>query len=174
LVTTNQGPTVSATIIDDNCQQDEGSIAISILTGIPPFTFDWDTGPTDSTLTNLNAGTYTVIVTDNTGCRSAYSYSIVDIQTNCDYHIYLPNVFSPNGDGENDVLYVRGKGVQTLSLRIYNRWGNKVFETEELEFGWDGTYRGEEQESAVFVYYLSATFVNGETAEEKGNISIVK
>jgi gliding motility-associated-like protein len=174
VVTINQGPIVSATIIDDNCLQDEGSIAISILTGIPPFTFDWDTGPTDSTLSNLNAGTYTVIVTDNTGCRSAYNYSIVDIQTNCDYHIYLPNVFSPNGDGENDVLYVRGKGVQTLSLSIYNRWGNKVFETDELEFGWDGTYRGEEQGSAMFVYYLSATFVNGETVEEKGNVSIVK
>ena len=119
-------------------------------------------------------GTYTVIVSDSTGCTSTYITTINDLEIDCDYHIYLPNVFSPNGDGENDILYVRGKGVESITLTIYNRWGNKVFETNDMEIGWDGTYHGNDQGSAVFVYFINATFINGQSIEEKGNVSIVK
>jgi len=83
-------------------------------------------------------------------------------------------VFTPNGDGENDVLYVQGKGIESFELIIYNRWGNKVFETTDIAQGWDGSYNGKEQDNAVFVYYITATFTNTETVGEQGNISIVK
>ena len=173
-VTINLSPTLGITTNDDNCASEEGSITLSTLTGIPPILFSWNTGQADSILTNLAMGTYTVIVSDSTGCTSTYITTINDLEIDCDYHIYLPNVFSPNGDGENDVLYVRGKGIEMMTLTIYNRWGNKVFETNDMQTGWDGTYHGNDQGSAVFVYFINATFINGQSIEEKGNVSIVK
>ncbi len=173
-VSINPRPTVDITTIDDNCEQSSGAISLSTTSGTPPFTFIWNTGDTDSSIANLGVGTYNVIISDSSGCTNNYSINVEDYQVDCEYHVYLPNVFSPNGDNENDVLYVRGKGIETVKLVIYNRWGNKVFETTDINQGWDGTYRGQEQGSAVFVYYLEATFVNGATAKDKGNVSIVK
>jgi gliding motility-associated-like protein len=167
-------PTVDITTIDDNCEQSSGAISLSTTSGTPQFTFNWNTGDTDSSIANLGVGTYNVIVSDSSGCTNNYSINVEDYQVDCEYHVYLPNVFSPNGDNENDVLYVRGKGIKTIQLVIYNRWGNKVFETTDINQGWDGTYRGQKQGSAVFVYYLEATFVNGATTKDKGNVSIVK
>ena len=174
IVTINPSPIVGITTNDDNCASEEGSITLTTLTGTPPILFNWNTGQTDSILPNLAMGTYTVIVSDSTGCTSTYITTINDLEINCDYHIYLPNVFSPNGDGENDILYVRGKGIEMMTLTIYNRWGNKVFETNDMKTGWDGTYHGNDQGSAVFVYFINATFINGQEIEEKGNVSIVK
>ena len=69
-----------------------------------------------------------------------------------EFVIWVPNIFSPNGDGNNDVLYVRGKGVQDVLFKVYNRWGEKVFESTSLDDGWDGTIRGKDVNNAVFVY----------------------
>ena len=175
-ITVNASPIFSVVSIDDNCEQAEGSITLANISGIPPFIYNWDLGLTTSgnTANNLEVGSYSVTVMDSTGCSSTFTTTINDFGLDCDYHIYLPNVFSPNGDGENDVLFVRGKGIESVSLKIYNRWGNKVFESNNLEQGWDGTFKGKEQGSAVFVYYISATFVNGSTIEDKGNVSIVR
>ena len=170
----NPSPTVNITTVDDNCEQAIGAISLNTTSGTPPFTFNWSTGSTDSSIANLGLGIYTVIVGDSNGCTNSYNVSVEDFELDCEYHIYLPNVFSPNGDNENDILFVRGEGIETVKLIIYNRWGNKVFESTDITQGWDGTYRGQEQGSAVFVYYIEATFVNGATAKEKGNVSIVK
>jgi len=88
--------------------------------------------------------------------------------------VYVPNVFTPNGDGSNDVFFVNGKGITGLSVKIYNRWGNKVFEINNLNESWDGTYKGSDQNTAVFVYVLEANFENGKTVTESGNVSLVR
>jgi len=67
-----------------------------------------------------------------------------------------------------------GKSIQSLRFIIYDRWGEKVFETNSTDIGWDGTFRGLPMNSAVFVYYLEATFTNGEKKIEKGNITLVR
>ncbi len=174
LVVVQASPTLAIVKEDDNCQQAIGSIAVSPLTGVTPFTYNWNPPSNDSVLSGLVEGVYTVIVSDSLGCTNSYAIDILNNELDCDYHVYLPNVFSPNGDGENDILYVLGKGVETINLTIYNRWGNKVFESNDMTQGWDGTYNGNEQGNAVFVYYISATFVNGLRVEDKGNVSIVK
>jgi len=173
-VAINASPTLSITQEDDNCQQGIGSITTVPLTGAEPFTYTWSPASTDSALTGLIEGTYTLIVVDSLACKNTYAVDILNLEFDCDYHIYLPNVFSPNGDGENDILYVKGKGIETINLTIYNRWGNKVFESNDLLQGWDGTYNGNEQGNGVFVYYITATFIKGKTVEDKGNVSIVK
>ena len=66
--------------------------------------------------------------------------------------VYIPNIFSPNGDGQNDVFRVRGEYIETLQLTVYNRWGNKVFEGNEPQAAWDGTYNGKTCAGGVFYY----------------------
>ena len=88
--------------------------------------------------------------------------------------IFLPNAFTPNDDGENDVLYLRGKNLSDLYLAIYDRWGELVFETQDQEIGWDGTYKGKLAEPAVFVYYLEAECIDGQEYFKKGNVSLIR
>ena len=115
--------------------------------------------------------TYTVIVVDSNGCSATDD---VTVFVDYDNVIFIPNIFSPNGDGHNDVLYVRGKGVQTLQFFIYDRWGEKVFETEDMNIGWDGTFRGKKMNNAVFVYYVQATFEDGSEVSQKGDITLIR
>ncbi len=124
-------------------------------------------------------------VTSEYGCDSTYCRRIeIDFRG----AIEVPNAFSPNGDGSNDMLYVRGEGVRDLEFRVYNRWGELVFEStdagivcNELDIclakgkGWDGTYKGEQQEMDVYVYTLQAVFVNGKSSKlKKGNITLLR
>jgi gliding motility-associated-like protein len=83
-------------------------------------------------------------------------------------------VFSPNGDGENDKLFVQGKGIEQLTFVIYDRWGEKIFETNDLTNGWNGLFKGKAMNEAVFVYYVKASLINNETIESQGNISLVR
>jgi gliding motility-associated-like protein len=86
----------------------------------------------------------------------------------------MPTGFSPNGDGINDELLVRGRGVDYINLKIFDRIGEKVFETSDLDKGWDGRLLGVPMNDNVFVYMLEVTFCNGETVKEKGNVTLVK
>lgn len=88
--------------------------------------------------------------------------------------IFIPNAFSPNGDGENDELLVFGENVETMGLKIYNRWGELVFESNSQEKGWPGTINNEAANSAVYMYYLDVTCANGEKYFKKGNITLLK
>ena len=84
------------------------------------------------------------------------------------------NVFSPNGDGRNDILYVDSKGIKSLLFIIYGRWGEKVFESNDVNTGWDGTFRGKPMNPAVFVYYLKASFTNGREIIKQGNVTLIR
>jgi gliding motility-associated-like protein len=88
--------------------------------------------------------------------------------------IGVPNAFSPNGDGVNDVVKVEGKGIVGLVFRIYNRWGEKVFETHDKNEGWNGIYKGILQEMDVYTYAVEATLINGQTVPLKGNITLLR
>jgi gliding motility-associated-like protein len=91
-----------------------------------------------------------------------------------EYNSYIPNAFSPNGDGNNDLLFVRGKNITELTFTVYNRWGEKVFETQNINEGWDGSYRGVQLENAVFVYHATLIYADGKTETKSGNVSLVK
>ncbi|MES2592431.1 MAG: gliding motility-associated C-terminal domain-containing protein [Bacteroidota bacterium] len=88
--------------------------------------------------------------------------------------MFVPTAFSPDGNGENDVECVYGKCVKTIYFAIYDRWGEKVFETTDQSQCWDGTFRGKEMNTAVFVYYMKATLTTGEEVSKKGNISLLR
>ena len=89
-------------------------------------------------------------------------------------YIYIPNAFSPNGDNENDVLYVRGMLLESMLFRVYNRWGELVFESTDRSVGWDGTFRGKPVNPDVFDYYLKAVCIDGEESILKGNVTLMR
>ncbi|MCS6991959.1 MAG: PKD domain-containing protein [Chitinophagales bacterium] len=86
----------------------------------------------------------------------------------------VPNAFSPNGDGANDVLYVKGQDIVSLDFKVFNRWGELVFQTNDVNQGWDGTFRGVAQEMEVYVWMLSARFSNGKSVVKSGNVTLLR
>ncbi|MFH1319866.1 MAG: gliding motility-associated C-terminal domain-containing protein [Bacteroidota bacterium] len=116
--------------------------------------------------------TYTVTVIDNNGCSGSDSLTVfVDIFCG---EVWVPNAFSPNNDGENDELKVYGDCIGSMTFEIYDRWGEKVFESSSPSDSWDGTLRGKAMNKGVFVYYLDATLFNNETVKLTGNISLIR
>ncbi|HXC06433.1 MAG TPA: gliding motility-associated C-terminal domain-containing protein, partial [Bacteroidia bacterium] len=113
---------------------------------------------------------YCAIGLDNFGCRDTACVKVmVDFECGT---IYVPNYFSPNSDGMNDFECVYGKCIETLDFAIYDRWGEKVFETNDMAVCWDGIFRGQPMNTAVFVYYLKATLANGQVITQKGNLTL--
>ncbi|WKZ74792.1 MAG: gliding motility-associated C-terminal domain-containing protein [Vicingaceae bacterium] len=88
-------------------------------------------------------------------------------------YVNLPNAFSPNADGENDVFRLLGADkVSEMELRVFNRWGQEVFYTNQKETGWDGTFKGQPAPTGVYAYTLVATLTNGEVITKKGNVTL--
>ncbi|MBI3501390.1 MAG: gliding motility-associated C-terminal domain-containing protein [Bacteroidetes bacterium] len=115
---------------------------------------------------------YCVFVTNSNGCSDSNCVRVT-VEYNCT-PIYIPNAFSPNGDNENDEFFVYGNCIKEMKLIIYNRWGEKVFQTTEQKNGWNGEWRGKTEDSAVFSYYFEYTLVSGEKGNRKGNVSLIK
>ncbi len=86
----------------------------------------------------------------------------------------VPTGFSPNADGSNDILYVRGFSIQSMDFKIINRWGEVVFESQNQSVGWDGTFKGKPQEMEVYGYTLFATFYDGTTMKKQGNVTLLR
>ncbi len=120
--------------------------------------------------------TYTVFFTETTsGCIYRKIYTLYAWEIICgEPDVYLPNAFTPNGDKENDVLYLRGRNVESMHLKIYDRWGELVFETKQQSIGWDGTYKGKLVDPAVFVYHLSVICLDKQEYFKKGNVTVIR
>lgn len=88
--------------------------------------------------------------------------------------IFIPDVFSPNGDGSNDLLFVRGGGIAEMTFNVYDRWGGQVFSTTDQSLGWDGRASGGPVPSGVYVYTLQATMRDGASVELSGDITLVR
>jgi gliding motility-associated-like protein len=123
---------------------------------------------------------YYVTYTDTlTGCFVTDS---LIINLNTEIEIFIPSGFSPNGDGFNDVLYVRGYNVVDFVLRVYDRYGELVFQTQSFSSGWDGTYKGKEVNAGVYYYYFDynvaqkpqGNLVGNESLSKKGSITLIR
>jgi gliding motility-associated-like protein len=115
--------------------------------------------------------TYTVSITDNNGCTGIAQ---VTVQVEVEDIIGVPSAFSPNNDGQNDILRVLGDGILTLDFRIFNRYGQMVFQSTDQNQGWDGTFKGDRLNQGVFAYILEYTLVNGVTGRKEGSVTLIK
>jgi len=119
--------------------------------------------------------TYTASILNDNGCPKIATVTVWVVPNTCNLaDIFVPNTFTPNGDGSNDVLYVRGNSISELYFAVYNRWGQIVFETKDITKGWDGIYDDMKADPVVFAWYLKAKCYNGETIEKKGNVTLIR
>jgi gliding motility-associated-like protein len=135
--------------------------------------YAWNTGANSSSININQAGTYWLEVTDNNNCKGKSSVQVVMKQ--CLKGLYVPTAFTPNHDGKNDVFKAQLFGdIKKYDLIIYNRWGNEVFRTKDPNKGWDGTFKGTESMTAVFVWICSYQ-LEGEPAKmEKGTVTLIR
>jgi len=136
------------------------------------FNYKWSTGDTTAYTKAKKPGRFTLEIS-NKYCTAS---EFIDIEKDC--FINIPNAFSPNGDGENDYFIPRevlSKGVTSFEMEVYNRWGQKVFATQQINGrGWDGKYNDVEQPMGVYVYKIQVTYKNGRTEEYTGNVTLVR
>jgi gliding motility-associated-like protein len=122
--------------------------------------------------------TYHVLVANNYNCTATDS---INIKTFCEgSQVFIPNAFTPDGDGRNDILMVRAKGIESVKLfRIFTRWGELIFEKTNFApndpaYGWDGKIKGVKGAPEVYVYTAEVVCTNMQTYMFKGNTSILK
>ncbi len=133
-----------------------------------PTAFDTQVTPSETT-------TYTVTITGSSGCSKSDTVTIYIVPNECeDENVFVPNTFTPNGDGQNDILYARSNNLTTFYFAVYNRWGELVFETSDLSKGWDGIYKGMKADPAVFAWYVKGKCFNGKEFFKKGNVTLIR
>jgi gliding motility-associated-like protein len=134
-----------------------------------------DPNALDTPVTPLQTTTYTVTTLGSFGCIRTDTVTIYIVSNACnDENVFVPNTFTPNEDGKNDVLYVRSNSLTNIYFAVYNRWGELVFETTDIRKGWDGIYKGMKADPAVFAWYLKATCYNGTKFFKKGNVTLIR
>jgi len=150
------------------------------LSGSGGLQYEWSPGP--PLLNNANIPnpvailtsntTFSLIVKDAIGCKG---YDTVNIKVFKGSNIYVPSAFTPNGDGLNDILHPLGTAIERLDyFRIYNRYGELIFETNNLSKGWDGTYKGKDQNTDNYIWVLKALDRKRIIRTMKGNVILIR
>lgn len=115
------------------------------------------------------------VVVSKKGCREEKTIRINVDNVNCgEPNIFVPNAFTPNNDGNNDILKVRGRWISKLQFVVYNRWGQEMFTTTDLNNGWNGVFKGNEVAPDVYNYYLQVTCMDNKIFTKRGNTSLIK
>ena len=160
-------PTVNA--YNQNPVICRGEQALLYATGATSY--NWE-GESSDTIIKQPSTTTTYFVTgyDANGCSNSSEATVV-VEYCSD--LYIPNAFSPNGDGQNDYFRLHGD-IREMELMIFNRWGEKVFESNDQSNYWDGTFNGHSLSSGVFVYVARLDLYQDEITTKKGNITLIK
>jgi len=136
------------------------------------FTYQWSTGSVGDFIDIINFGTYYLTVTDLNSCTGTDSITIQ--RKNCIY-IGIPNAFTPNGDTKNDIFKPTiFQAVKSFSFIVFNRYGQKVFETNEYGKGWDGNFKGKPQLAGSYVYHIKYTNIFGMETVENGSVLLIR
>ena len=178
----DQGDTVDVNIIPDNAtiqSGDEVTFDVTINPTVTNPTYTWTpsnglscTNCQNPTASPNQTTTYTVTVTSDEGCVGVDQATINVVEPCADP--FLPTIFSPNEDGKNDQLCMYGTCIQAMTLVIYNRWGEKVFESSNIEDCWDGKYRGKYVNSGTYVYKVRYTVFGEQEVVKSGNLTVVR
>jgi gliding motility-associated-like protein len=176
-LTLHPNPSFLFDTLNDNCQEYKGMIAIVDIKGSPPYNYYWSMGSKDSFISGLSKGTYAVSITDSNGCSTSDTVELQDFEINCSAYLFVPNSFSPNGDGLNDVFKASTHNINYFNMRIYNRWGKLIFISNNPELGWDGTYNGTPCQIGVFallIEYDTTEGINSKKFIHTGTINLIR
>jgi len=168
------------TIQSADCKQANGLIALTYQGGLGPLSLSSNgkPQPLGEPLQDLSAGMYTLRLVDSLACSDTLTLAVP--RSNCP--VYLPNAFSPNGDGVNDTFHPQstaGLDAQISSFLVYNRWGGEVFRSRNRPFSdpanaWDGTQNGKPLPPDVFTYYLEVRFEDGGVHRASGDVLLAR
>jgi len=149
----------------------------------PIINWSWTFGDGTNTVSNLqnpshiysDTGTYctTLIVMDEHGCTDSVTNCLI---VNPDFTFYIPNVFTPNGDGLNDVFIPKGSYVKDYEMYIYNRWGEQIFHCTDVHDGWNGMMNGGNVacQEGVYAYIITAIDTKGVRHQYAGEVTLIK
>jgi gliding motility-associated-like protein len=200
----NHAGTYYLTVIDTaNCQADTSVVVIVYPTPIPAFAgqdtiftevpveldagagflyYLWNTGDTTQIITINNDGWYSIEIESQQGCMGGDSVFVLfstPPEPIPDIRIYLPNTFSPNGDGLNDEFkaVTNSENIKSFQMLIYDRWGTQIFQSNNISFGWNGTFKGKICPQGVYVYkveYSLSASTTGQSETKIGTVVLVR
>lgn len=140
--------------------------AVILAPGVPVGSIEWSTGSTEPSIPGVQ-GTYWFVAVDNNGCTFRDTVEVVRIEPT-DGVNYIPNVFTPNGDGLNDEFKVEAPGLQQFSMQVFNRWGQKMYETSSVDRGWKGGLDNGSSLAPDGTYFYVITFKDVCSNEPEG------
>ncbi len=164
-------------VTPNDCEgiDNSGRIEAYVSGGTPGYRYIWNTTPEKYSygIEGMPNGSYRVKVTDANDCMDT---AIAAIEYNNCCIVFIPDAFTPNNDGLNDLARIRYKGVFTLKIfAIYNRFGERVFDTKNIDEGWNGSYKGRLQDLGTYSYYVQGICGdNGEEVMYKGTITLIR
>lgn len=175
-------PLVRLTVSPDTAIKLDEQLPLSVQSNNATVNYEWTpaTGLSNNLVANpiakyTEAGVYhyQIAATTPEGCAGV-GFVNVTVYGPASY-FYIPNAFSPNGDGKNDQLIPVMVGIKNLKyFRIFNRWGNMVYQTATIGQGWDGYFKGQPAETGAYVYGIEADNVNGKTVKQNGTIVLLR
>ena len=145
--------------------------------GNPGSRYDWSTGQHAQVILAGAYGWYVVDVTNQFDCAGRDSAQVIEY---CPSAIFIPNTFTPNGDGTNDIFIPVGKNIAAMHVHVFDRWGNQLFESDDPTMGWDGTYGGEVVKNDIYVWRLAYQFFEDEDGavgleqEQLGHVQVLR
>lgn len=147
------------------------------LTASGALTYNWTSGNVNcdscasNTVSPITNTQYCVTGGDINGCRDTVCLQVI-VDNVCD--VFIPDAFSPNGDGQNDVFKVYSQCIADLTLQIFDRWGNQVYNGNGTSAAWDGSYGGSLMNTGTYIYQVQYTISNGQKTKTKGNFSLMR
>lgn len=161
--------------------KNKGDKATIKVTGCEGCQYLWSPFNTLNSLTDSvvvampNDTTIYKVIASKLGCSVTETIRINVDDVQCEEpNIFVPNAFTPNSDGNNDVLLVRGRWITSLRFVVYNRYGQELFTTNNQLEGWDGTFKGKDLGPDVFGYYLTVRCLDGGNFAKRGNVTLIK
>jgi gliding motility-associated-like protein len=164
----------SSLVVHSDCMENNGLFVVDVVKGgTGPYLFSFNNGPFgyESRYHNLRPGVYSYQVKDAGNCIVA---STLEIRSDGEGTLYVPNTFTPNSDNINDVWHVSGSCIRNFNCAIFNRWGQKLKELNDYTEGWDGIYKGSSVPDGIYVYLIEVEFANKENVRKTGHITVFR
>ncbi|MFN0203166.1 MAG: gliding motility-associated C-terminal domain-containing protein [Bacteroidia bacterium] len=144
---------------------------IDLAVTSPWSAYSWSTGENTQTIQTTDAGKYTVILTSEKGCKTR---QVFQVQENCVPNIFVPNAFTPNGDSENEEFKIVAYYLNEFHLIIFDRWGKKFFESQDIHQSWNGTFEGKDVPEGVYTFHLKTKDLYNQPFERAGMVTLFR
>lgn len=169
LVTLSNPPVLSLPTELTVCTGDQAQI----LAGDGSYQYTWSNGNQGALLTTSLDGTYYVTATN--ACGQTSDSVLISILENCDNgEIFIPNSFAPNSNGLNDIFTAQGENISSFSMQIYDRWGELLFTSNDVQQGWDGNYQGKPCKHDAYVYRITYVLNNDAEKVRLGKVMLIR